>query len=118
MSNIAMAMCTCFPQCVPAIITDPTSSYLSYSNALTQEGVDRITGLNAIVSHLGTETFTVAGERHTVRVFDQASVVRNAAASCASVVAGAAISADVSARGSKAPRPTPRSYRRRGSRST
>ena len=64
---------------VPAIITDPTSPYLSYSNALTQEGVDRIAGLSAIVSHLGTETFTVAGERHTVRVFDQASVVRNAA---------------------------------------
>lgn len=57
---------------------DPTSPYMSYANALTQEGVDRIAGLSELVAHLGRETFTVAGKQETVVVFDEVLVQRDA----------------------------------------
>lgn len=56
---------------------DPSSPYQSYSNALTQEGVDRISGLDQLVAHLARETFTVAGKQETVVVFDEALVQRD-----------------------------------------
>jgi hypothetical protein len=56
---------------------DPTSPYVSYANALTQEGVDRITGFSDLVAHLARETFTVAGKQETVVVFDEALVQRD-----------------------------------------
>ena len=61
-----------------AIVFDAATSFLSYSNALTAEGVARIDGLADLVSHLGRETITAAsGEQHEVVVFNQADLVRN-----------------------------------------
>ncbi|WP_212612133.1 peroxidase family protein [Sphingomonas lacunae] len=61
-----------------AAIVDPTAPFLSYSNALTAEGVARIAGYADLVAHLGRETVTVAGETHEVVVFDEADVIRDA----------------------------------------
>lgn len=56
---------------------DPTSKFESYSNALLQEGVDRIAGLSDLVAHLGRATFTVAGKTHTAVVFDETALQLN-----------------------------------------
>ncbi len=56
---------------------DPNAKFESYSNALLQEGVDRIAGLSDLVAHLGRATFTVAGKTHTAVVFDEAAIQRN-----------------------------------------
>ena len=57
---------------------DPSAPYQSYANALTQEGVDRIAGLDQLVAHLSRETFTIAGKQETVVVFDEDLVQRDA----------------------------------------
>ncbi|WP_302172817.1 peroxidase family protein [uncultured Hydrogenophaga sp.] len=56
---------------------DPNAKFESYSNALLQEGVDRIAGLSDLVAHLGRATFTVAGKTHTAVVFDETAIQRN-----------------------------------------
>ena len=58
---------------------DETSPFQSYSNALTEDGVARIAGLDQLVSHLSRATFTVAGKEETVVVFDETTVVRDGA---------------------------------------
>lgn len=57
---------------------DPTSKFESYSNALLEEGVNRIAGLSDLVAHLDRVTFTVAGKTHTAVVFDDTAVQLNA----------------------------------------
>ena len=57
---------------------DPNAKFESYSNALLQEGVDRIAGLSDLVAHLGRATFTVAGKTHTAVVFDETAIQLNA----------------------------------------
>lgn len=58
---------------------DPaTTPFQSYANALTQQGVARISGLSEILGQLGRASFTVAGQQESVVVFDQAAVVRDA----------------------------------------
>lgn len=57
---------------------DPTSKFESYSNALLQQGVDRVAGLGELVAHLQRVTFNVAGQNHTAVVFDETAVQRDA----------------------------------------
>ncbi|CAN1548371.1 An_peroxidase_bacterial_2 domain containing protein [Sphingomonadaceae bacterium] len=62
-----------------AAVVDPTAPFMSYSNALTTEGVARIDGFADLVAHLGRETIHAAsGEQVDVVVFNQADLVRNA----------------------------------------
>ncbi|WP_324074280.1 MAG: peroxidase family protein [Erythrobacter sp.] len=62
-----------------AAVFDPTAPFLSYSNALTSEGVARINGLTDLVAHLGRATINApTGETHEVVVFDEADIVRDA----------------------------------------
>ncbi|MEA1607382.1 peroxidase family protein [Pseudomonas spirodelae] len=60
-----------------AAIFDANSPLESFANLLQQSSVDRINGLDLLVSHLGRETFTWNGKEHTVVVMDEASVVRD-----------------------------------------
>lgn len=69
---------------------DPSAPYQSYANALTQEGVDRIAGLDQLVAHLSRETFTVAGKQETVVVFDGALVQRDEQGNALTMFDGAA----------------------------
>lgn len=58
---------------------DATSPFASYSNALTEEGVARIRGLDQLVAPLSRVTFTSgAGEQITAVVFDPNAVQRDA----------------------------------------
>ncbi len=73
-----------------AAIVAPDTPFLSVSNVLTQEGVDRIAGFNALVNHLDRETVTWQGrEQHTVVVFDQADVVRDGNGVATDMIGGA-----------------------------
>ncbi len=56
---------------------DENSKFESYSNALLQQGVERVSGLGDLVAHLQRVTFNVAGQTHTAVVFDETAVQRN-----------------------------------------
>ena len=73
-----------------AAIIDPTAPYASYSNTLTQQGVERISGLDQLVAHLDRVSFTVAGEQQTVVVFDPAAVQLDAAGNVTGIDEGVA----------------------------
>lgn len=60
------------------IVVDPDAPFLSYSDALTTEGVARIAGFDALVAHLGRETITAAGKQTEVVVFNTADIIRDA----------------------------------------
>ena len=53
---------------------NPNAIFESYSNALLQTGVDRITGMADLVAHLDRVDMTVAGQQHSAVVFDAAAV--------------------------------------------
>ena len=67
---------------------DPARTRL-IDNALTQQGVARIAGLDAVVAHLARETFTIAGRQETVLVFDQNDVQRDANGNAVTMFDGA-----------------------------
>ncbi|MFM8354086.1 MAG: peroxidase family protein, partial [Gammaproteobacteria bacterium] len=58
----------------------PSAAFMSYANALTQEGVDKISGFAELVKHLDRVDVIAPGTTKVVRavVFDPAQVVRDA----------------------------------------
>ncbi|MFM7065805.1 MAG: calcium-binding protein, partial [Gammaproteobacteria bacterium] len=56
----------------------PGAPFASYSNALLQEGVDRINGFAELVKHLDRVTFTISGRTITAVVANPTSVRRDA----------------------------------------
>ncbi|MCW1400951.1 hypothetical protein OKA06_00925 [Novosphingobium sp. MW5] len=61
-----------------AAIPASDSTFLSISNALTQEGVNRIQGFDFLVNHLARQTISYSdGKQYDVVVFDNIDIVRD-----------------------------------------
>ena len=73
----------------------PGAPFASYSNALLEEGVERINGFAELVKHLERVSFTVSGRSVTAVVLDDANVVRDANGNAIDMIDGGEAASDI-----------------------